>query len=201
MAFCDEKESSEVPLVCERTPTWPPLIYLEVEVQDDDHLAVTRLEDGVFDVVVEDVHFIAADRREAETWWREVDRSGERLICAGVDSGGGVLPPTVGVRLQGALHPLLGDVGSDVQVFELGVAAVQVDDQRVLLDDALLLLLLRLSRLVALLHLFDDAEGVLEVGGGHRRVSGGLQVGRPICAGERSKRFENKQTNKQKSRC
>lgn len=109
---------------------------------------------------------------------------------------GGVLPPTVGVRLQGALHPLLGDVGSDVQVFELGVAAVQVDDQRVLLDDALLLLLFRLSRLVALLHLFDDAEGVLEVGGGHRRVSGGLQVGRPICAGERSKRFENKQTNK-----
>lgn len=72
-----------------------------------------------------------------------------------------VFPPTVCVCLQGALHPLLRDVGSDVKVFELRVAAVQVDDQRVLLDDALLLLLLRLPRLVALLHLFDDAEGVL----------------------------------------
>lgn len=89
------------------------------------------------------------------------------------------------MRLQGALHSLLRDVGSDVKVFELGVAAVQVDDQRVLLDDALLLLLLRLPGLVALLHLFDDAEGVLQVGGGDRCVAGGLQVGRPIRAGQR----------------
>lgn len=89
---------------------------------------------------------------------------------------------TVGVCLQGALHPLLSDVGSDVEVFEFGVAAVQVDDQRVLLDDALLLFLLRLSRLIPLLHLLDDAEGVLQVGGGHRRVAGGLQVGRPVRA-------------------
>ena len=84
--------------------------------------------------------------------------------------------------LQRALHPLLCDVGSDVEVFELGVAAVEVDDQRVLLDDALLLLLLGLSRLVALLHLLDDAESVLQVGGGHRRVAGGFQVGRSVRA-------------------
>lgn len=74
---------------------------------------------------------------------------------------------TVGMGLQRALHPLLCDVGPDVEVFEFGVASVQVDDQRVLFDDALLLLFLGLSRLVALLHLFDDAEGVLEVRGGH----------------------------------
>lgn len=42
--------------------------YLEVEVQHDDHLSVTGLEEGVFDVVVEDVHFVPADGREAETW-------------------------------------------------------------------------------------------------------------------------------------
>lgn len=84
------------------------------------------------------------------------------------------------MSLQGALHPLLSDVGSDVEVFELGVAAVQVDDQRVLLHDALLLFLFRLSRLVALLHFLDDAERVLQVGGGHRGVAGGLQVGRPV---------------------
>ena len=37
-------------------------------MQYDDHLPVTRLEDGVLDVVVEDVHFVTADRRKAETW-------------------------------------------------------------------------------------------------------------------------------------
>lgn len=36
-------------------------------MQYDDHLPVTWLEDRVFDVVVENVHFVAADRREAET--------------------------------------------------------------------------------------------------------------------------------------
>lgn len=35
--------------------------YLQVEVQNDDHLAVTRLEDGVFNVVIKNVHFVASD--------------------------------------------------------------------------------------------------------------------------------------------
>lgn len=129
-------------------------------MQDDDHLPVTRLEDGVLDVVVKNVHFVAADRREAETWRREAWSLVELPVCPRTHRILAPLP-TVGVRLQGALHPLLRDVGSDVKVFELRVAAVQVDDQRVLLDDALLFLLLRLPGLVALLHLFDDAEGVL----------------------------------------
>ena len=87
--------------------------------------------------------------------------------------------------LERALHPLLSDVGPDVEVLELGVAAVEVDDQRVLLDDALFLFLLGLAGLVALLHLLDDAEGVLQVGGGHYRVARGLQVGRAVRAGGR----------------
>lgn len=82
--------------------------------------------------------------------------------------------------LQRPLHPLLGDVGPDVEVFEFGVGAVQVDDQRVLLDDALFLLLLSLPGLVALLHLLDDAEGVLEVGGRDRWVAWRLEVRRPV---------------------
>lgn len=92
------------------------------------------------------------------------------------------------MRLQRALHPLLCDVGSDVEVFELGVAAVEVDDQRVLLDDAFLLLLFGLSRLVALLYLLDDAESVLEVGGGNRRVAGSFQIGRSVRADGKSSR-------------
>lgn len=84
--------------------------------------------------------------------------------------------------LERTLHPFLGDVGSDVEVLELGITAVQVYHQRVLLDNALFLLLLSLARLVALLHFLDDAEGVLQVGGGHRGVAGGLEVGRTVCA-------------------
>lgn len=87
---------------------------------------------------------------------------------------------TVGVRLQRALHPLLSDVGPNVEVFEFGVAAVEVDDERVLFHDALLLLLLGLTGLVALLHLLDDAEGVLEVGGGNGVIAGGFEVRRAV---------------------
>lgn len=86
--------------------------------------------------------------------------------------------------LKRALHPLLGDVGSDVKVFELRVAAVEVDDQRVLLDDALFLLLFSLSRLVAFLYLFNDAESILQVGRGHGRVTWSFQVGCSVRAEE-----------------
>ncbi len=55
-----------------------------MEVQHDDHLAVAGLEYGVLDVVVEDVHFIAAYWRETETWrdsrlW--LTHSGQFLTC------------------------------------------------------------------------------------------------------------------------
>lgn len=156
-------------------------------MQYDDHLPVTRLEDGVFDVVVENVDFVAADRREAETCAGGEDRLLSDAVGSFLRSDRTLIGSlTIRMRLQRALHPLLSDVGSDVEVFELRVAAVEVDDQRVLLDDALLLLLLGLSRLVALLHLLDDAEGVLQVGGGHRRVAWSLEVGRPVRA-ERAK--------------
>lgn len=42
-----------------------------MEMQHNDHLAVAGLEYGVFDVVVKDVDFISAYRREAETWRRQ----------------------------------------------------------------------------------------------------------------------------------
>lgn len=44
---------------------------------------------------------------------------------------------TVDMGLQGALHSLLSDVGADVQVLQLGVAAVEVDHQGVLFYNAL----------------------------------------------------------------
>lgn len=168
-------------------------------MQYDDHLTVTRLEDGVFDVVVKNVHFVTSDRRETETCAGEGGRGRERdrfpvLTTTFPRFGHPRFPAfpltavlTISMSLQRALHPLLCDVGSDVEVFEFGVAAVEVDDQRVLLDDALLLLLFGLSCFVALLHLLDDAEGVLQVGGGHRCVAGSLQVGRPVRAERRAR--------------
>lgn len=41
--------------------------YLEVEVQHNDHLPITWLEDGVLNIVVKNVYFITTDRRETET--------------------------------------------------------------------------------------------------------------------------------------
>ncbi len=56
---------------------------LKVEVEQDDHLSVAWLEEGVLDVVVHDVHLVAPDARVAEP---------------------------VGVRLQHTGQPLLHDV-------------------------------------------------------------------------------------------
>ena len=42
--------------------------YLEVKMQENDHFAVARQEEGVLDVVVQNVHLVTANRREAETW-------------------------------------------------------------------------------------------------------------------------------------
>lgn len=98
------------------------------------------------------------------------------------------------MRLQRALHPLLGDVGSDVEVFEFGVAAVQVDDERVLFHDALFLLLLGLTGLIALLHLLYDTEGVLQVGGGDGVIAGGFQVGRAVRTARETQSEINKLT-------
>lgn len=43
-------------------------MYLEVKVQDDDHLSVARLKQSVLDVVVQDIHLVSSDGREAEAW-------------------------------------------------------------------------------------------------------------------------------------
>lgn len=39
---------------------------LEVEVEEDDHFTVAGLEEGMFDVVVQDIHLVSSHRREPE---------------------------------------------------------------------------------------------------------------------------------------
>lgn len=43
-------------------------IYLEVKVQDNNHFPITWLEQSVLDVIVQNIHFVSSDRREAKTW-------------------------------------------------------------------------------------------------------------------------------------
>ena len=46
---------------------WPPQLYLEVEVQQNYHLFLGGLEEGVFDVRVQDVHLVSLDSGVAQT--------------------------------------------------------------------------------------------------------------------------------------
>lgn len=41
---------------------------LEVEMEENDHFTVTGLEEGMFDVVVQDIHLVSSHRREPEPW-------------------------------------------------------------------------------------------------------------------------------------
>lgn len=58
---------------------------------EDDHFVVARLEEGVLDVSVQNIHLVAADGREAET------------VC---------------VRLEGAAHAFRAYIRPDEHVLE-----------------------------------------------------------------------------------
>ena len=93
----------------------------------------------MLDVVVEDVYPVASD--------------------------GGVSEP-VGVSLEYSRQPLLHNVGSDVEVFELGVALALADNEGGLAHQVGLLTLLRLALPVLFLNLLDYLEGCVQVGAG-----------------------------------
>ena len=40
---------------------------LQVEVEENDHFPIARLEEGVFDIVVQDIHLVSSHRREPES--------------------------------------------------------------------------------------------------------------------------------------
>lgn len=63
IAFCEEKGINEQKLSTEKNVQ----TNLEMEMQNDDHLAIARLEEGVLDVVVHNVNLVTANRGEAET--------------------------------------------------------------------------------------------------------------------------------------
>ena len=84
------------------------------------------------------------------------------------------------MRLEVAGDALGDDVGSHVEILQSRVASVRVDDERVLLDDPVLLALLRLARPELLLHLLDDAERSLQVCRRSCQLARLLLVRRPV---------------------
>lgn len=42
-------------------------VYLEMEMKKNDHFSITRLENGVLDIVVQNIHFISTDGIVAES--------------------------------------------------------------------------------------------------------------------------------------
>ena len=128
-------------------------VYLEVKMQEDDHLPVAGLEERVLDVVVEDVDLVPPDGR---------------------------VPEAVDVRLQHPGQPLLHNVGPDVQVLQLGVPLAGAGDEGVLLHEIGLLLVLGLPGLVLLLDVLDEAEGSVQVGAGGADLAGLSHVGAAV---------------------
>lgn len=46
-------------------------MYLEVKVQNNNHLAITGLEECVLDIIVQNIHLVSSNRCEAETCGKE----------------------------------------------------------------------------------------------------------------------------------
>ena len=105
-------------------------------MNEDDHLFVARLEEGVLNVRVEDVHLVAADGGEAEA---------------------------VRVRLERAAHALRAHVRADEHVLEPRVRTPSAEHERLLLYDALELALLLLVILEPVLHVLHEAESRQQV--------------------------------------
>ncbi len=122
-------------------------------MQKNDHLAIARLEKCMLDVVVQNVHFVATDRRVSEA---------------------------VGVGLEDSRQALLSHIRPDVEILEFGISFRLAEYEAVLLNQIRLLLLLGLASLVALLDLLDQAKGRIEIRAWCAQLSGLLHIGASI---------------------
>lgn len=108
-----------------------------MEMQQNDHFIVAWLEECMFDVVVENVNFVAPQRG---------------------------VPKTVDMCLQSAADPLGNDIRSNVQILQFRVAfAILGQNEFVLLHGALLFAFLGLLGAESFLHFFDETGGGLQI--------------------------------------
>ena len=83
---------------------------LQMEMDQNQHLIVARLIEGVFDVGVENIDLVSTHR------------------C---------ITKPVRVRLEHSIDFLIGQVGSNVEIFQLGIDFAWIENQGVLFDYAL----------------------------------------------------------------
>lgn len=124
-----------------------------MEVQKNNHLSVARLEDGVPDIVVKDVHLITSDRCVTES---------------------------ISVCFQGPENALLCHIGTDVEVFELRVGLVLWQQERVLFDEILLFFFLGFAGFELLLHFFNQAKSRVQISRWSGYLSGLFDVCAPV---------------------
>ena len=112
---------------------------LEMEMQQDNHFSVARLVKCMLDVVVKDVDLVATNTRVLES---------------------------IDMRFKHTTQPFLSDVGSNVQVLELGISFALINDELVLLDQVCLFFFLGLASLVFSLNVLDQTKGCVQIGAG-----------------------------------
>lgn len=107
------------------------------------------------DVVIKDVHFVTTDRSVAEA------------IC---------------MRLQRSKNAFLGDVGSNIKIFEFRIRLVLRQEKRVLLNQIFFFLLLSFACFEPFLHFFDEPECRVQIGRWRRQLTGFLNVRASVSA-------------------
>lgn len=77
-------------------------------------------------------------------------------------------------------HPLIDDVGPNVQIFQFGVALVLGEHENVLFDEIFFFFFFRLSGLELFLYFFDESKGVVQVGRRRCSFAGFFGIGSSI---------------------
>lgn len=103
-----------------------------MKVEEDDHLAITRVEECVLDVVVEHIDFVPTN---------------------------GCVSESVAMSLQHSGEALLNDIRPNVEILEFGITLVRTDDQGVLFHEIRHFFLFGFASLVLLLNILDQSKG------------------------------------------
>ena len=101
-------------------------------MQKDYHFTIAWLVKCMLDVVIKDVNFVSTNTR----------------VLKSID-----------VRFQNTTQTFLCHIGTNVQIFQLGVAFAMIDNQLVLLHQICLFLFFCLSSFVLLLDVLNESEG------------------------------------------
>ena len=101
-------------------------------MQENNHFTIAWLVKCMLDVVIKDVNLVSTNTR----------------VLKSID-----------MRFQNTTQTLLSNIGTNIQVFQFGVAFPMVDNQFVLFYQICLFLFFCLSSFVLLLNVLNESEG------------------------------------------